>query len=58
MTFGWASDDAQRRAASLEILQRRFRREEVKTRYYTPEIHLASFAMPQYVLDLIRTRCL
>ena len=53
MTFAWASDDPDKRQLKLEILNNRFRQSKIKTRYYTPEIHVASFALPRYLIDAI-----
>lgn len=52
MALAWASDDTQLRALSLATLQTRFAHSNIVTRYYNPEIHAASFALPQYVRDL------
>ncbi len=53
MTFAWASDEPALRELSLDVLQQRFIESGIKTRYYNPAVHLASFALPQYVVDLI-----
>ena len=53
MLFGWATDDASLRAVSIEVLRERFAAAGIRTRYYNPEIHKASFALPQYVQELI-----
>ena len=53
MTFAWGTDDAAMRQTSLEELQRRFQKAGFATRYYSPAIHQASFALPQYVQDAI-----
>ncbi|MEM6819705.1 MAG: polyamine aminopropyltransferase [Pseudomonadota bacterium] len=49
MTFGWASDDATLRTQPLATLQQRFADSGIATRYYTPELHLGSFALPRYI---------
>ncbi len=52
MAFGWGSQgDA--RATDLATLRERFAAADIKTRYYTPEVHQAAFALPVYVLDLM-----
>ena len=53
MAFGWASDDPSLRQTSLQTLKTRYKTAEIATRYYTPEIHQASFVLPQYVQDAI-----
>ena len=54
MTLGWASDEARLRAVSLATLKRRFAAIRVKTKYYTPEIHRAAFALPAFAQKLAR----
>jgi spermidine synthase len=49
MAFGWASDDASLSPVAVETLIDRFRDADLKTRYYTPEIHKAAFALPPYI---------
>lgn len=53
MTFGWATDDPALRQTPLADLRTRFQAGKFPTRYYNPEIHLAAFALPQYVLEVI-----
>ena len=53
MTFAWASDDAGYWNLPVDTVARRFNASGIATRYYNPGIHRASFALPQYVLELI-----
>jgi spermidine synthase len=53
MAFGWASDDLALRQAPLEVLTRRFGEAAIASRYYTPEVHRAAFALPPYVSALL-----
>jgi spermidine synthase len=53
MAFAWGSDDKTLRHTTIEVLRSRFTAAEIKTRYYTPEIHVASFALPRYILEAI-----
>ncbi len=53
MALGWASHATRPRGESVETLQARFRADPVATRYYTPELHKAAFALPRFVQDLI-----
>ncbi len=53
MAFAWATDDPGLRAVSLDELRDRFAASGIKTRYYTPEIHQAAFALPRFVLDTV-----
>ncbi len=52
MAFGWGTD-GEARKTSLDTLRRRFEAAGLNTRYYTPEVHQAAFALPRYVLDLL-----
>ena len=53
MTFAWASDDAALRQQKVETITERFTAANIKCRYYNPAIHVASFALPQYILDAL-----
>lgn len=54
MALGWASSTMRARAETLDTIQARFQAAPVATRYYTPELHKAAFALPRFVLDLIQ----
>lgn len=54
MTFAWASDTASLRRTDLTTLKSRWLAQGIKSRYYTPELHQASFALPQYLLDILK----
>lgn len=53
MAFGWGSDDPSLRRVSRATLDERFAAAGFGTRYYTPEVHLASFALPRFILDIV-----
>ncbi|HET8729288.1 MAG TPA: polyamine aminopropyltransferase [Alphaproteobacteria bacterium] len=53
MTFGWATDDMALRRTPVDELQRRFAASGLETRWYTPELHAAGFAVPRPVLELL-----
>jgi spermidine synthase len=53
MALGWATDDTKAANVPLATLKKRFAAARLKTRYYTPEIHRASFALPAFVADLL-----
>lgn len=53
MTFAWATDNADLRNVSLDIIEQRFAAASINTRYYNPAIHKASFALPQYIVDAL-----
>ena len=55
MTFAWGTDNVASRHLSLDIIEQRFKQANIKTRYYNPAIHKASFALPQYILDAIES---
>ena len=52
MAFGWASDDAALARTPVADLGRRLGQAAIPTRYYTPEVHRAAFALPG---DIART---
>jgi spermidine synthase len=54
MTFGWGCHSAEPRGSSAEEISRRVSALDLKTRYYTPQIHVASFALPGYIEILTR----
>ena len=49
MAFAWGSDEAGYLGLSLDTLEQRYRGSSLQTRYYTPAIHQASFALPRYL---------
>jgi len=53
MAFGWGTDDASLRRVPVATLETRFAAAGFETRYYTPEVHLASFALPRFILDIV-----
>jgi spermidine synthase len=54
MAFGWATDDAAKRKTDLAVLEERFAASNVATCYYTPAVHQGSFALPRFILDLLK----
>lgn len=53
MAYGWATDNLALRRLSRDVIASRFKEAALQTRYYNPEIHIAAFALPGYVRDLI-----
>ena len=53
MTLAWASDDRDLRQQEVATLQQRYQDSGIVTRYYNPAVHVAAFALPQYVLELL-----
>ncbi|HEX2255234.1 MAG TPA: polyamine aminopropyltransferase [Afifellaceae bacterium] len=47
--LGWASDDESLWAVDVETVRRRYEEAAIETRYYTPHIHRAAFALPRYI---------
>ena len=54
MTLGWASDNAKARAVPAATIAKRFASAGLKTKYHTPAIHRAAFALPNFVAKLVR----
>ncbi len=54
MTFAWGSDDAAARQHKADTIQKRFMAANIDTKYYNADIHLASFALPQYIQSAIK----
>ena len=53
MTFVCATDAPQKLAVSEQTLAMRFAGARIRTRCYTPALHLAAFALPRYLADLL-----
>jgi len=53
MAMGIGTDDEFVKAVTLEALEHRFAAAGFKTRYYTPEVHKAAFALPAYVQEIV-----
>ncbi len=49
MALGWGSDDPANRATPLAALEARFAAADLQTRYYTPAVHQAAFALPAFI---------
>jgi spermidine synthase len=54
MAIGYASDDRRHRAASETTIAARYRKAgRFATRYWTPAVHKAAFALPRFIGELI-----
>lgn len=53
MALGWASNDTSLRKTTVQTLEERFEAAGIETRYYTPEVHAAAFALPKYIKDAV-----
>jgi spermidine synthase len=49
MALAWASNDPQNRQRSAGEIAARFGAAAMKTRYYSPEIHMSAFALPAFM---------
>jgi spermidine synthase len=53
LAMGWASDDRRLRKLAAGTIDKRYRRAgRFATRYWTPQVHVAAFALPRYIADL------
>jgi spermidine synthase len=54
MAMGWATDNAKLRKASVRTIADRYRRAgRFPTRYWTPEVHVAAFALPRFIAEKV-----
>lgn len=53
MTFGWATDNPEYKNISVETITNRMENITGSMRYYTPELHHASFALPQFIKTIL-----
>jgi spermidine synthase len=54
MALGIASDDKRVRRHSVATIARRYRKAgSFKTKYWTPEVHVAAFAQPRFIAELV-----
>jgi spermidine synthase len=51
MTLAWGSDNTNAHKVDLATIEQRYKTSGIKTRYYNPAIHVAAFALPQYVVE-------
>lgn len=54
MTFGFATDAPEYFHVSLKQLKKRLKLIDGKMHYYTPEVHRAAFALPQYIVSAMQ----
>jgi spermidine synthase len=54
LAMGWASDDRRLRQTPVKTLAARYRKAGAfSTRYWTPEVHAAAFALPRFIADVV-----
>lgn len=49
--LAWAGNDPETRKVSTAAIAERYAASGIKTRYYNPQVHTASFVLPNYVAD-------
>jgi spermidine synthase len=54
MAMGWASDNAKLRAAPIATIVHRYKRAgRFPTKYWTPQVHVAAFALPRFIAEQV-----
>ena len=54
MAMGWASDNPKLRALTVATIAGRYKRAgSFPTKYWTPEVHVAAFALPRFIADKV-----
>jgi spermidine synthase len=54
MSFGWATDDTDLRRLRQNAIEHRYAEAGAfPTRYWRPDVHVAAFALPNYVRELV-----
>jgi spermidine synthase len=54
MAMGWATDDTRLRRASAATVAARYKKAgRFPTRYWTPEVHVAAFALPRFIAETV-----
>jgi spermidine synthase len=58
LAMGWATDNKALRQTPIKTLAGRYKKAgSFKTKYWTPEVHQAAFALPRFIAELVdRTR--
>jgi spermidine synthase len=54
VAIGWGSNVLAPGAPTIDVLAARFAHARIGTRYYTPEVHRASFALPRSLNDAVQ----
>jgi spermidine synthase len=54
MAMGWATDNKALRQTELKTIAARYKKAgSFKTRYWTPQVHKAAFALPRFIQELV-----
>ena len=58
MTLGWATHNSELRRTDVTVLEDRYNAAGLAggTRYYAPDVHVAAFALPPYIRELVEGR--
>ena len=52
--MGWATDDAKLRQAPVKTIAERYKKAgRFATKYWTPEVHVAAFALPRFIAEKV-----
>jgi spermidine synthase len=55
MAMGWATDNKRLREVPLKTIAERYARAgRLKTKYWTPEVHKAAFALPRFIVEQLQ----
>jgi spermidine synthase len=54
MTLAWASNNPDLRKQSVDDITARFDKAGFETNYYTPDVHVGAFALPNYIRKLLK----
>lgn len=53
MALGWATDNRDYSRHSQQVIEERFLRNPISTKYYNPKAHIGAFLLPNYIERLI-----
>jgi spermidine synthase len=54
MAMGWATDNKKLRQTAVKVIAARYRKAgSFATKYWTPEVHAAAFALPRFIADTV-----
>jgi spermidine synthase len=54
MAMGWATDNTRLRQASVKTIAGRYKKAgSFPTKYWTPEVHVAAFALPRFIAEKV-----
>ena len=53
IALGWSSDYKKHRSVDAGIIKNRFEAIGIETRYYSPEMHQASFCLPPFIAEIL-----